>query len=85
MFFADWSISNLFFLEPLLLVDYVPTSQPIVFYRFVMHIHKNIRAKKLRFYNQMNLTVESNMRSLAFNDNYPKHNFQNYCVFQQYR
>ena len=53
------------------IVDCVPKSQLFVFYGFVTHIHNILQARKLRFHDQMNLTVESSIRLLAFNNYYP--------------
>ena len=40
----------------------VPKSQLLVFYRFVTNIYKNLRVKKPRFLDQMELTVKSKIR-----------------------
>jgi hypothetical protein len=45
--------------------DSVPESQLRVIFAFVTHIYQNIRAKKLRFQNQMNLAVKSKYPSVA--------------------
>ena len=71
MSFADWPITNPFFFESSLFVGYVPQSQLLVFYWFVTHIYKNLSTKKLRFHNQMNSTVKSNIQALVLNNNYP--------------
>lgn len=42
-----------------------------------------LEAKKLRFYNQMNSTVESNIRVLPFNDNYLESKLhENYFAYE---
>ena len=61
-------LANLYFGKS---ADIVPQSQLLAFYWFVMPIYKNLMSKKLGFHNQMNLTVESRIPLLAFNNNYP--------------
>ena len=60
---VDYTMTNIQKIRFAKIVYIVPPSQLFVFYGFVTHINRNIRAKKLRFHDHIDSTVKSNQLS----------------------